>query len=139
MQADYIGGLTGGLLIGIAALFLLATVGRIAGISGILAGIYENASKSERHWRIIFLIGLLSGAGLVSILSHGLLMRLQTDGLLLMLAGLLVGMGTRLGGGCTSGHGVCGLSRRSKRSFFATLTFIGFGMLTVYVIRHLIT
>ena len=136
-EANIAGGLAGGLLIGLASVLLLAGSGRIAGISGILGGIYGRWTDAERRWRVIFLLGLVAGAGLVALLQGGLNVRLQAEGWTLAAAGLLVGFGTRLGGGCTSGHGVCGLARRSRRSFVATLVFIGIAMLTVFILRHL--
>lgn len=136
-EANIAGGLAGGILIGLASLLLLAGSGRIAGISGILGGIYGRWTDAERRWRVIFLLGLVGGAGLVALVQDGLNVRLQAEGWPLVAAGLLVGFGTRMGGGCTSGHGVCGLARRSTRSFVATLVFIGAAMLTVYILRHL--
>jgi uncharacterized membrane protein YedE/YeeE len=127
--------LAGGALIGLAAALLLATNGRIAGISGILGGALE-PQAGELSWRLAFLGGLLS-AGLVA----GFLFpaRVSLDGapglVLVALAGLLVGFGTRLGNGCTSGHGVCGIGRGSKRSVAATLTFMLVAALTVLLAR----
>jgi uncharacterized membrane protein YedE/YeeE len=138
MQADIIGGLGGGVLIGLASILLFASSGRIAGISGIMGGLYGKWNDTERLWRLMFLVGLICGAGIVSLAKNGLEIRLQSDGMMLVAAGLLVGFGTRLGGGCTSGHGVCGLARRSKRSVFATLTFITVAMVTVFIIRHIL-
>jgi uncharacterized protein len=125
----------GGLLIGLAASGLLYCNGRIAGISGIAASLLRRPHASN-HWAYLFLLGLLTG---------GLLLRLITPQafpdtynqapLVLAVAGLLVGYGTRLGNGCTSGHGVCGLARRSLRSLIATLCFMATGMLTVYLTR----
>ena len=136
-EANIAGGLAGGILIGLASVLLLAGSGRIAGISGILGGIYGRWTDTERRWRVIFLLGLIAGAGLVAFVQGGLNVRLQAEGWALVAAGLLVGFGTRMGGGCTSGHGVCGLARRSTRSFVATLVFIGVAMLTVFILRHL--
>ncbi|MGK0298768.1 MAG: putative membrane protein YedE/YeeE [Gammaproteobacteria bacterium] len=138
MQADIIGGLGGGVLIGLASILLFASSGRIAGISGIMGGLYGKWNDTERLWRLMFLVGLICGAGIVSLAKNGLEIRVQSDGMILVAAGLLVGFGTRLGGGCTSGHGVCGLARRSKRSVFATLTFITVAMVTVFIIRHIL-
>ncbi len=135
-ETNLFGGLTGGMLIGLAAALLLLVNGRIAGISGILGGLITANSPSERLWRGAFIIGLVCGAAIYSWLYGGLPLQLQAGNLLLLLAGLLVGFGTRLGSGCTSGHGVCGLARRSPRSLVATATFIACGMLTVYVMRH---
>ncbi|MEO6165718.1 MAG: YeeE/YedE family protein [Candidatus Binatia bacterium] len=135
-ETNLFGGLTGGMLIGLAAALLLLVNGRIAGISGILGGLITANSPSERFWRGAFIIGLVCGAAIYSWLYGGLPLQLQAGNSLLLLAGLLVGFGTRLGSGCTSGHGVCGLARRSPRSLVATATFIACGMLTVYVMRH---
>ena len=135
-ETNLFGGLTGGTLIGLAAALLLLVNGRIAGISGILGGLITANSPSERLWRGAFIIGLVCGAAIYSWLHGGLPLQLQAGNSLLLLAGLLVGFGTRLGSGCTSGHGVCGLAHRSPRSLVATATFIACGMLTVYVMRH---
>jgi uncharacterized membrane protein YedE/YeeE len=125
----------GGLLIGFAAVLLWGLNGRIAGISGILGSCYSKPN-SDFSWRLCFLTGLLLGAGLsawiVSVPDFSVLA--NPSGLIF--AGLLVGFGTQLGSGCTSGHGVCGLARGSKRSLVATLVFMGTGALTVYLIRH---
>ena len=135
-ESNFFGGLTGGLLIGLAAVLLLLFNGRIAGISGILGGLIDANPISERLWRGAFIIGLVCGAAVYSWIHGGLPLQLQVRSSGLLLAGLLVGFGTRLGSGCTSGHGVCGLARSSPRSLVATATFIACGMLTVYLIRH---
>lgn len=137
-DANVIGGLIGGALIGIAAVMLLLFNGRIAGISGILGGVLNSPVGSERLWRVVFLAGLIAGAALYALASGGLTLQLQTNLPTLLIAGLLVGFGTRLGSGCTSGHGVCGMARRSPRSLAATATFMAFGVLTVFLIRHVI-
>lgn len=135
ISPDWIGGLGGGVLIGLASVALLALDGRIAGVSGILGGLLS--SPADRAWRLAFLAGLPLGAGIVAVLSGGLPQVMQGSTWLLVVAGLLVGGGTRLGSGCTSGHGICGLARRSPRSLAATLTFIAAGMFTVFVVRQL--
>ena len=135
-ETNLYGGLIGGLLIGLTAVLLLLINGRIAGISGILSGLIDDNPPSERPWRGAFVLGLVSGAAIYSWLHGGLRLQLQASSPGLLLAGLLVGFGTRLGSGCTSGHGVCGLARRSPRSLVATATFIACGMLTVYLTRH---
>ncbi|MGZ9130528.1 MAG: YeeE/YedE family protein, partial [Candidatus Binatia bacterium] len=99
-------------------------------------GLITANSPGERLWRGAFVIGLVGGAAVYAWLHGGLPLQLQTSNSGLLLAGLLVGFGTRLGSGCTSGHGVCGLARRSPRSLAATATFIACGMLTVYLTRH---
>jgi uncharacterized protein len=136
-EPNIIGGLLGGILIGLAAALLLAINGRIAGVSGILGGLIANNAWTERRWRLAFVFGLIVGAALYAFFRGGLLLQLQAGPPTLMVAGLLVGFGTRLGSGCTSGHGVCGLARRSPRSLAATLTFMMVAVLTVFLIRHL--
>ena len=128
----------GGILIGLSASAMLLLDGKIAGISGILAGVLKPL-VGDTLWRVCFLAGLLAGGALLRILlptafDFGIVRPLP----LLLLAGLLVGFGTRLGNGCTSGHGVCGVSRLSARSIVATGTFIFTGALTVYFMDHLI-
>ncbi|EKT4088428.1 MULTISPECIES: YeeE/YedE thiosulfate transporter family protein [Stenotrophomonas] len=131
----------GGALIGAAAVLLLATVGRVAGISGIAAGSLR-AAEGERGWRWAFLLGLLAAAGLVlwwqslPEASPRVLLRDALPAWQLIGAGLLVGFGTRLGSGCTSGHGVCGMARGSKRSLLAVLVFMACAMLTTFLVRH---
>lgn len=128
----------GGLLIGLAATLMLWTNGRIAGISGILGGVLI-PKKADTLWRVFFLGGLLLGP-LAYIVSSGreLDIAIQASPVLTVLAGLAVGFGTRLGSGCTSGHGICGISRFSARSLVATAVFMGAGIVTVYVSRHLL-
>ena len=135
---DYILATLGGLLIGTAAAILLAFNGRIAGISGILGRLVES-DETEKSWRITFLAGLVFGGVILFAFDPTLIN--QTTGaspLLLGAAGLLVGVGTQLGNGCTSGHGVCGLARLSKRSLVATLTFMGVAAVTVFVTHHVV-
>jgi uncharacterized membrane protein YedE/YeeE len=128
--------LAGGVLIGIAAAMFVLLNGRIAGISGILGGLLKPA-KGDVGWRVAFVLGL-AGAPLAYLLFAAL-PRPQIDAgyFALVTAGLLVGVGTRYGSGCTSGHGVCGLSRLSPRSLVATVAFMGAGFATVFVVRHL--
>ncbi|MGH8539229.1 MAG: YeeE/YedE family protein [Stenotrophobium sp.] len=128
--------LAGGLLIGVATVLLLWSSGRIAGISGISGGLL-GASGGDRLWRWLFLAGLLFG-GLIWMLLTRAPLRIEPQAgvALTIVGGLLVGYGTRLGNGCTSGHGVCGLSRRSPRSLAATVTFMLCAGITVYLIRH---
>ncbi|WP_026076138.1 YeeE/YedE family protein [Noviherbaspirillum massiliense] len=128
--------LAGGVLIGLAAAMLILLNGRIAGISGIAGGLLRPAS-GDSSWRLAFLLGLV-----LAPLAYGLVATLpaiQIDAGMpvVMIAGLLVGVGTRYGAGCTSGHGVCGLSRRSPRSLAATAVFMAAGFATVFVVRHL--
>jgi len=131
--------LAGGALIGLASVWLLAANGRIAGISGILHGLVGGMSASppgDRGWRIAFLAGLLV-AGLVWSFVFQPIQNNNGIGVM-ALAGLLVGFGTRMGGGCTSGHGVCGLGRLSLRSLVAVIVFMAAGMVSVYVVRHVL-
>jgi uncharacterized membrane protein YedE/YeeE len=135
-EPNVIGGLVGGLLIGLAAVLLFAFNGRIAGVSGILGGIVGVEKFGERLWRIAFVLGLVAGAAVYSLIHGGLPLQLHAHSLTLAVAGLFVGFGTRLGSGCTSGHGVCGLARRSPRSLVATITFMLFGIITVYLTKQ---
>jgi len=130
--------LAGGVLIGLATVLLLATTGRVAGVSGILAGAMSGAG-GERAWRLAFLAGLIAAASAWAWLARGWQpISITGDTRLLVAGGLLVGIGTRLGSGCTSGHGVCGLARLSPRSAVAVTTFLGVAMLTVFLVRHLL-
>lgn len=128
--------LFGGALIGLAAAALILLNGRVAGISGILAGVLAPV-PNDTTWRVAFLFGLLL-APAVYALYEAPAIQIDAGYPVLLVAGLLVGLGTRYGSGCTSGHGVCGLSRLSPRSLVATLVFIAAGIATVFVVRHLI-
>lgn len=127
----------GGLLIGVAVAILLLFNGRVAGISGILGGLF-NRKKNDMAWRIAFLSGLILAATIWQ--KFATLPAIQIDASLIeiFVAGLLVGIGTSYASGCTSGHGVCGLSRISPRSLIATLTFMTTGMATVFIVRHVL-
>ena len=128
----------GGLLIGLAAALMIVFNGRIAGVSGVLGGLVFERASSDRRWRSMFLGGMVLGATMLAALVTTLPpARLQTGWLGMAAAGLIVGYGTRMGSGCTSGHGVCGIARLSQRSIVATITFMTFGAATVFVIRHL--
>ncbi len=129
--------LGGGLLIGVAAAGLLAFNGRIAGISGIVGGALW-PQRGELAWRLAFIAGLLAAPQLWRLLAPLPASRIDASTGSLLLAGLLVGLGTRYGAGCTSGHGVCGLSRLSPRSLAATAAFMTAGFLTVFVLHHLL-
>lgn len=129
--------LAGGLLIGLAAALFVLLNGRIAGISGILGGLLQPV-RGDVGWRLAFVGGLLVAPSLYALLVTPALATVDAGWGQVLLAGLLVGVGTRLGSGCTSGHGVCGLSRLSLRSLVATLCFMGTGFLTVYVMRHML-
>lgn len=132
-----IAALAGGLLIGAAAVLLMVGLGRIAGISGMLHGLV--AGNGERSWRASFLLGLIAGAGVYVPLWPGdLPARQGFPTLALVGAGLLVGFGTRLGSGCTSGHGVCGIARGSSRSIAATGIFMACGVITAIVVHHML-
>ncbi len=130
--------LSGGILIGIASAALLFFVGRIAGISGIFGGLL-NAKRDDTLWRAMFIAGLLVGGVLIQLVEPSLL-RFQVDRstLALIVAGLLVGIGARLGNGCTSGHGVCGVGRLAPRSLIAVGTFMTAGIVTAIIINHLL-
>lgn len=127
--------LAGGLLIGLAVAILVLFNGRIAGISGIIGGLLTPV-KNDILWRIAFILGLIVAPFFFKILSPLPQVRIDAGTFTLIVAGLLVGFGTRVGSGCTSGHGVCGLSRQSLRSVVATIVFIVAGFLTVTVVRH---
>jgi len=129
--------LGGGLLIGLAAALFVLFNGRIAGISGILGGLLRPA-PGEHGWRIAFLLGLVAAPLVYTLAAPLPAMRIEAGTGTLIAAGLLVGMGTRYGAGCTSGHGVCGLARGSVRSLAATLAFMGAGFATVFIVRHLL-
>lgn len=130
----------GGLMIGAAALLLLAGLGRVAGISGILGTAWDMSGQGPaRFWRLAFLVGLILAPVLAVALGWGQMAPpLESNILVLIAAGLLVGYGTRLGSGCTSGHAVCGLARFSKRSLVATLVFMATAALVVFLRRHFV-
>jgi hypothetical protein len=134
-------GLAGGALIGLAAVVLMLTIGRIAGVSGIaLNAMLPGDGATGRGWRIAFLAGLPLGAALVTALGlkDWSAVSFPSSFALLAVAGALVGAGTTLGGGCTSGHGICGLARLSPSSLAATLVFMATAVATVFVLRHVI-
>ena len=128
--------LIGGILIGLAATLLLVGSGRVAGVSGILGGLLV-PTDGDRRWRALFFLGLLSAGAVAAWLAPESIGASPRSLPLLAAAGLLVGIGTRIGNGCTSGHGVCGLSRLSPRSLASTLTFIAVGMVTAYIVGSL--
>lgn len=132
--------LTGGALIGLAAALMLAVNGRILGVSGIAAGLVASAtSGGERLLRVAFLLGMLAGGIAIGrLFPQALPGALTSNQWVLGVAGVAVGFGTRLGGGCTSGHGVCGMARLSPRSLVATGAFMAAGIVTVYLIRHVL-
>jgi len=127
-------GTVGGLLIGTGAVLLMLGAGRIAGISGILGGLF--APERGGGWRVAFLLGMFAAPWLYRLFSALPSITVDASMPRLIIAGLLVGLGTRYAAGCTSGHGVCGLSRGSRRSLAATALFMAAGFATVYLLRH---
>lgn len=133
-----VSGALGGVLIGLSAVMLMAGLGRIAGISGIFAATISGQTLSGNGWRILFILGLLIGTALTGLLGGFDSDTIAFPGNLLttVLGGLLVGAGTVLGSGCTSGHGICGISRLSPRSIASTLIFMAVAVVTVFLMRH---
>jgi uncharacterized protein len=133
-----VSGLIGGLLIGLSTVLLILFNGRIAGISGIVGGLLARKG-SEIGWRAVFVVGLLLGA-FVYMLATGVALpvNVQASMPVMVIAGLLVGFGTRLGSGCTSGHGICGIARFSRRSIVATLVFFVTAIITVFLAQHVL-
>jgi uncharacterized membrane protein YedE/YeeE len=129
--------LAGGGLIGLAAAWFLLMDGRILGASGLLGGLIP-PSVGDWQWRLAALLGLIVAPSVAGLLFASARPTIAANPLILVVAGLLVGFGTRLANGCTSGHGVCGLARLSPRSFAATATFMAAGFLTVFLIRHVL-
>ncbi|MFD0666162.1 YeeE/YedE family protein [Ramlibacter sp. MAHUQ-53] len=129
--------LAGGIALGVAAAAFILCCGRILGISGILGGLLRPRA-GDVAWRLSFLAGLLAAPAVWALFAAPPAPRIEAGTPVLVAAGLLVGWGTRLGSGCTSGHGVCGLSRLSPRSLVATLAFMAAGFATVFVVRHLL-
>ncbi len=127
----------GGVLIGLAAAMLILVNGRVAGISGIVGGLFV-PRRGDVTWRLAFIAGLLGAPLLALLIGVRSAPRIDAGLGLLLAAGLLVGVGTSYASGCTSGHGVCGLSRLSPRSLVATLAFMAAGMLTVFLLRHIV-
>lgn len=125
----------GGALIGLAAAAMWLGLGRIAGVSGIAGGLPRSLA-GDRGWRVAFVAGLAAAPWVYALFARLPAMHIDASAALLVAAGLLVGMGTRYGGGCTSGHGVCGVARLSPRSLVATVTFMAAGFVTVFVVRH---
>lgn len=137
-EVNWVGGLIGGATIGLAASMYLYANGRIAGISGIASGLLDGPAREDFTARLAFVVGLVLGTGAYVWSAADLDITMVTGKPGLVAAGLCVGIGTRLGAGCTSGHGVCGLARRSRRSLVATAAFMAAGFVTVYVVRHLV-
>ena len=144
MQIDWLSftpipSLLGGMMLGLAATLYVLLHGRILGISGIVSGLVH-PKKEDWSWRLAFIVGLIT-APFLAALFFGILPVIKVDAswLTVIIAGLLVGFGVQCGSGCTSGHGICGLSRLSPRSLVATASFMGAGFLTVFVIRHVLS
>ncbi|MFO1414594.1 MAG: YeeE/YedE family protein [Burkholderiales bacterium] len=129
--------LAGGVLIGLAAAVFVLAAGRVAGVSGILGGLLS-APAGDRAWRIAFVAGLAAAPAIYALVAQAATPVIDAGWPVLVVAGLLVGVGTRYASGCTSGHGVCGLARLSPRSLVATLCFMGAGIATVYLARHVV-
>lgn len=134
-----VAGLIGGILIGLSAVLLMLTIGRTAGISGIVVNALTAGGAMDRSWRLAFILGLPLGALLVTVLGWKDWSSVTFPATMPMtvVAGLMVGAGTTLGSGCTSGHGICGLARFSPRSIVATATFMASGIATVFIVRHI--
>ncbi|QWE13334.1 YeeE/YedE family protein [Polynucleobacter sp. AP-Titi-500A-B4] len=143
MQIDWltftpIPSLLGGMILGIAAALYVLLHGRILGISGIISGLLH-PKQDDRAWRIALVLGLLTAPVLAALFFEiRPIVEVDADWIAIIIAGLLVGFGSQYGSGCTSGHGICGLSRLSPRSLVATLSFMGAGFLVVFVLRHVI-
>lgn len=131
--------LSGGILLGVASAAFILINGRILGISGILGGLLV-PRRGDVSWRVFFLAGMLLAPAILALVWPQRLVvpRIDADNFTIIVAGVLVGLGTRYGSGCTSGHGVCGLSRLSPRSLVATIAFMASGFATVYIVRHLV-
>lgn len=128
--------LAGGILLGAASALFVLVNGRILGISGIVGGLLQRKA-GDAGWRIAFVLGMLAAPAVWSLFAAPARMQVDAGWMTVVIAGVLVGVGTRYGAGCTSGHGVCGLSRLSPRSLVATLAFMAAGFAIVYVVRHL--
>ena len=128
----------GGALIGLSAVLLMLSTGRIAGMSGIFSGLL-NLRGEDKGWRIAFLAGLILAPVIAGLIGYGMSPpKLPSNWVVIVVAGLLVGFGTRLGGGCTSGHGICGIARLSPRSIAATVVFVVTAVITVVITRHVL-
>ena len=135
--------LTGGVLIGVSAVLLLAFNGRIAGISGISSALLppwgQRMAQGDIAWRLAFVVGLMAAPLLVqTVTGEPIQQTVSSNVKLMVIAGLVTGFGSVFGGGCTSGHGVCGMSRLSMRSITATMTFMATGIITVFIMRHVL-
>ena len=133
----YVAAAIGGVLIGLSAVLLMALSGRIAGISGIVGGLLPPKPASDRSWRLAFILGLVAAPAILRTATGDNHIGAPTVGTTtLILAGLLVGIGTALGSGCTSGHGICGMSRLSPRSIAAVAVFMATAIVTLFLVRH---
>lgn len=131
--------LGGGVLIGVASILLMLTLGRIMGATGILAGLFTSSSKEDFGWRAALLAGMVSAPVLMLLVTGTMpAVEVPVSTMMMVLGGLIVGVGVTYGGGCTSGHGVCGMARLSPRSIVATVTFMIMTGITVYVVRHVV-
>lgn len=131
--------LGGGMLIGLASVLLMATMGRIMGATGILAGLLQPTNRADWSWRAAIVLGMITGPLVVLLATGGFpAVQVPVSPLMLIVGGVIVGIGVTYGAGCTSGHGVCGIARMSPRSITATITFMIFTAITVYVIRHVV-
>lgn len=138
MQTEWLLGLAGGVMIGLAAALFLLFNGRIMGASGLLGGLVDGSGSNDRSERIAFLAGLVLVPGAIVAYSGGASTHLTSNYVLIVISGLLVGVGTRLANGCTSGHGVCGISRVSLRGIAATVAYIAAGALTVAALKSFV-
>lgn len=138
MEQDWLWGLAGGALIGCAGAIYLLMNGRVMGASGIVGGLVDGTGRHTARERLAFLAGLVVVPGLAALLMGGADTHVTESAVLVAVAGLLVGIGTRIANGCTSGHGVCGISRLSLRGIVATVFYIGAGGLTVVLTRHIL-
>lgn len=143
MQIDWLSftpipSLIGGMILGVSAALYVLLHGQILGISGIISGL-THPKNGDISWRLALILGIVT-APIIALLLFGIrpVIEIQTDWIGILLAGVFVGFGTQYGSGCTSGHGICGLSRLSPRSLVATISFMSAGIFTVYVLRHLI-
>ena len=131
--------LIGGVMIGLAAFLLMLAHGRVMGVSGILGGIVIPSGKFDIGWRVLFVIGMLAGPfAVIYLLDRPVDIMPAASGMILPVAGFLVGLGTAIGSGCTSGHGICGLARLSPRSLLAVGAFMATGTATVFLVRHVL-
>lgn len=131
--------LAGGALIGVASTLLMLFIGRIMGATGVLAGLFQPASREDFAWRAALLAGMITGPAIIWLISGEMpAVQVPISTTALVVGGLIVGVGVTFGSGCTSGHGVCGMARLSPRSLAATLTFMAFTFVTVFVIRHVL-